>query len=61
MEPAIISTLSSKGQTTVPAAIRRSLDLHPGDTVAHEVDDGKVSIHNASKIHLEWARAFDGP
>ncbi len=59
MDPVRISTISSKGQTTVPAAIRRSLDLHPGDAIAYEVDGDKVSIHKASKIDLEWARALE--
>ena len=59
MEPVRISTISSKGQTTVPVAIRRSLDLHPGDALAYEVDGDKVSIHKASKIDLEWARALE--
>ena len=59
MEPAITSTISSKGQTTVPAAIRRFLDLHPGNAIAYEVDGDKVSIHKASKIDLEWARALE--
>ena len=59
MEPVRISTISSKGQTTVPVSIRRSLDLHPGDALAYEVDGDKVSIHKASKIDLEWARALE--
>ena len=59
MDPVRISTISSKGQTTVPAAIRRSLDLHPGDAIAYEVDGDKVSIRKASKTDLEWARALE--
>ncbi|MCY3762986.1 MAG: type II toxin-antitoxin system PrlF family antitoxin [Gemmatimonadetes bacterium] len=59
MDPVRISTISSKGQTTVPVAIRRSLDLHPGDAIAYEVDGDKVRIHKASRIDLEWARALE--
>ena len=58
MDPVRISTISSKGQTTVPVAIRRSLDLHPGDAIAYEVDGDKVRIHKASRIDLEWAKAL---
>ena len=54
-----ISTISSKGQTTVPVAIRRTLDLHPGDAIAYEVEGDKVSIHKAAKIDLEWAKALE--
>ena len=59
MDPVRISTISSKGQTTVPVAIRRSLNLHPGDAIAYEVDGDKVRIHKASKIDLEWVRALE--
>ena len=54
MEPVKTSTISSKGHTTVPVAIRRSLDLHPRDAIAYEVDGNQVRIHKASKMDLEW-------
>lgn len=38
------STLTSKGQVTIPADLRQALDLHPGDTVAFEPFDNKVLI-----------------
>ena len=59
MDPIRTSTISSKGQTTVPVAIRRSLDLHPGDAIAYRVEGDKVSIHKAAKIDLEWAKALE--
>ena len=59
MAPIRISTISSKGQTTVPVAIRRTLDLHPGDAIAYEVEGDKVSIHKAAKTNLEWAKALE--
>ena len=31
------STLTSKGQVTIPVELRHSLDLHPGDTLLFEV------------------------
>lgn len=61
MGPVRISTISSKGQTTVPVAIRRSLDLHPEDAIAYEVDGDKVSIHKASQMDLEWVGDSNGP
>ena len=59
MDPIRISTISSKGQTTVPVAIRRSLDLHPGDAIAYRVEGDKVSICKAAKIDLGWAKALE--
>ena len=39
------STLTGKGQTTVPKAVRQSLGLRPGDQIAYHVDDsGAVSL-----------------
>ena len=39
-----VSTMTSKGQTTVPKEIREALDLEPGDKLNWEVRGGKVAI-----------------
>lgn len=39
------STVTSKGQTTIPGDIRRHLKLHPGDRVEYVVEaDGRVML-----------------
>ncbi|MCU1231343.1 MAG: AbrB family transcriptional regulator [Acidobacteria bacterium] len=38
------STMTSKGQTTVPKEIREALDLEPGTKLRWEVRGGKVAI-----------------
>jgi antitoxin PrlF len=38
------STITSKGQTTVPKEIREVLDVGPGDRLTWEVRGGKVAI-----------------
>jgi antitoxin PrlF len=39
------STLTAKGQTTVPKAVRQALGIRPGDRIAFRVDQaGKVSL-----------------
>ena len=39
------STLTSKGQVTVPQAIRKQLGLHPGDRLAFRLrHDGVVEV-----------------
>ena len=40
----ITSQLSSKSQTTIPRAIRKSLGLRPGDAIGYEVVDNKVVL-----------------
>ena len=38
------STLTSKGQVTIPAEVRKRLGLHPGDRVGFIVDGGEVRL-----------------
>jgi antitoxin PrlF len=39
-----ISTMTSKGQTTVPKEVREALDLAPGAKLTWEVRGGKVAV-----------------
>ena len=51
-----ISTLTSKGQTTIPKAVRRHLGLKPGDKIRFLVeDDGRVVVIPAT-LHLRDLR-----
>ena len=43
----ITSKLTSKAQTTVPQAVRRALNLRPGDLLAYEISDGQVILTRA--------------
>ena len=43
------ASLTSKGQVTIPAEVRRRLHLHPGDRVGFIVEDGKVRIVRQEK------------
>jgi antitoxin PrlF len=38
------STLTSKGQVTIPAEVRKRLGLHPGDHVGFVVEGGEVRL-----------------
>jgi AbrB family looped-hinge helix DNA binding protein len=43
------STLTSKGQTTIPKDVRKRLNLHPGDRLEFVIDeDGRVLVLPAS-------------
>jgi antitoxin PrlF len=39
-----VSTITSKGQTTVPKEVREALDLEPGAKLTWEIRGGKVAI-----------------
>jgi antitoxin PrlF len=43
----IASRLTSKGQTTVPQAVRTALGLREGDELAYEIRDGQVMLTKA--------------
>jgi AbrB family looped-hinge helix DNA binding protein len=44
----IITTMTQRGQVTVPAEVRRLLRLKPGDKVAFAIEAGRVQIRPAS-------------
>ena len=39
-----LTTITKKGQVTIPVRIRRSLGLAPGDKVAFVVEDDEVKV-----------------
>lgn len=43
------STLTARGQTTIPAEIRKKLSLKPGDRILYLEEDGRVRIVAADK------------
>ncbi|MEL6963244.1 MAG: type II toxin-antitoxin system PrlF family antitoxin [Pseudomonadota bacterium] len=43
------STITARGQTTIPAEIRKKLALKPGDRILYLEEDGKVRIIAADK------------
>jgi len=48
------STLTSKGQTTVPKEVREALDLEAGDKLSWEVRGGKVAITTERPAFWRW-------
>lgn len=38
------STLTKKGQITIPVQVRKRMGLHPGDDVGFIVEDGEVRL-----------------
>lgn len=47
-----LAKLTSKGQITVPAEIRKKLRLRTGDKVVFSQEDGKIVFRNASLTAL---------
>ncbi len=57
--PAIeeVSTITAKGQTTVPKAIRQALGVGYGGRIAFRVEDGAVSVHAVDEPEADPALA----
>jgi antitoxin PrlF len=49
-----LSSVTSKGQTTIPADIRREAGIKPGDKVLFSFTDGRISIEKAKEIDDLW-------
>ena len=43
------ATLTSKGQVTIPKAVRELLGLHTGDALEFEVEQGKLAVRPARR------------
>jgi len=56
-----LAKISSKGQVTVPAKIRKTLHLKTGDTIAWEIqNDGKISVRRVEPVDVDYLRALNG-
>lgn len=51
------STITSKGQTTVPKEVRDALDVGPGDKLTWEINGGRVAITTERPGLFRW-RSF---
>jgi len=54
-----ITTLTQKGQATIPQAVREKLDLHTGDKIRFEIVDKKVIISKVSPFDYEYYQALE--
>jgi AbrB family looped-hinge helix DNA binding protein len=50
MAKPLLSRLTSKGQATIPAPVRKVLRLATGDRIAFEVTNGKVILRKADPL-----------
>lgn len=53
-----MSTLTSKGQTTVPREVREALGLGPRQRIVYEIESGSVRIRAAGGSLLATAGAL---
>jgi AbrB family looped-hinge helix DNA binding protein len=53
------STVSEKGQTTIPVAVRRFLHIESGDCVVYEVKNNQIILKKAANIDYDWAQSLE--
>ena len=54
------SRLSSKGQVTIPKAVRQAIGVKPGDLVGYEVKDGVVILQREESFDAAFHLALSG-
>jgi len=52
-----IGKLTSKGQTTIPATLRKALSLSAGDDILFQREQDKIVIRKAQPLDIEYLRA----
>lgn len=56
-----LARITSKGQTTIPQAVRAALGLAPGDSIVWDVGaDGVAHVRRATPLDLDYLRALEG-
>ena len=56
-----LARISSKGQVTVPARIRKALHVASGDLIAWDVDEqGRVTIRRVAPLDVDYLTALNG-
>lgn len=54
----LITSVTQKGQATIPAKVRTALSIKPGDQVVFEFVKGKIMIRKAEPFDLEYHRSL---
>jgi antitoxin PrlF len=56
----VISKLTKKYQATIPELIRKNLSLEAGDTVAFDLEGGRIFLRKAQAIDLAFIQSLEG-
>lgn len=55
-----LAKITSKGQTTIPRAVREALRIAPGDTIAWELSrEGSANVRRIEAVDLDYPRALE--
>lgn len=54
----MVTTITSKGQVTIPVAVRQSLGLKTGDKIAFTIEDSQVRVRKTGSVVAATAGIF---
>lgn len=55
-----LAKITSKGQTTVPAAVREALGVKPGDTLLWEIAErGEARVRRVAPLDIAYLKALE--
>ena len=54
------STITSRGQTTIPKEVREALDIAPGDKLTWEINGERVTVTTERPALWRWAGSVKG-
>lgn len=54
----LTSKVTSKGQITIPAEVRKQLQIETGDVLAYELVKGGVQLRKVQAVDAEWHAAL---
>lgn len=60
MAESTVTTISSKHQITLPAALVRQLGLQPGDKLTVRLEDHRITLERRPRTPDEWVQRFSG-
>lgn len=55
----LVTKLTSKCQTTIPAKVRKALKLKAGDLVGFEIDNGTVRLRHVRPLDVPYLKALE--
>lgn len=56
-----IAKITSKGQTTIPQAIRAALNIKPGDLISWDITGaGHVEVRRVQPADVQYLKAVEG-
>lgn len=56
-----LAKISSKGQVTIPADVRKKMHLEIGDTIVWETsDDGRIWVRRIEPLDVDYLTAVSG-